>query len=117
MDIWNIEIINNKTFLSKLKYADLTPIFKKLKCVLKDNYRPVSILPVVCQTRIIQKQMKVHIEKYLFPFLCGYRKGYNTQYALTSMIERWKKHLDNNGIAGTLLMDLSKAFGTFNHQL
>ena len=61
--------------------------------------------------------MKEYIEKYLSPFLCGYRKGYNTQYALTSMIEKWKKHLDNNGIAGALLMDLSKAFDTLNHEL
>jgi ribonuclease P/MRP protein subunit RPP40 len=67
--------------------------------------------------RIMQKQMKVYIEKHLSPFLCGFRKGYNTQYALTSMIEKWKKHLDNNGIAAALLMDLSKAFDTLNHEL
>ena len=65
----------------------------------------------------MQKQMKEYIEKYLSPFLCGYRKGYNAQYALTSMIEKWKKHLDNNGIAGALLMALSKAFDTLNHEL
>ena len=119
MEIWNKEIINNKKFPSKLKYADLTPIFKKLECVLKENYRPVSILPVVSKIfeRIMQKQMKVYIEIYLSPFLCGFRKGYNTQYALTSMIEKWKKHLDNNGFAGALLMDLSKAFDTLNHEL
>ena len=30
----------NKKFPSKLKYADLTPILKKLECVvLKENYR------------------------------------------------------------------------------
>ena len=33
------------------------------------------------------------------------------------MIEKWKKHLDNNGIAGALLMDLSEAFDTLNHEL
>ena len=65
----------------------------------------------------MQKQMKVYIERHLSPFLCGYRKGYNTQYALTSMIEKWKKHLDNNGVAGALLMDLSKAIDTLNHEL
>ena len=46
---------------------------------------------------------------------CGYRKGYNTQNALTA---NWKEHLDNNGgIAGAIMMDLSKAFGTLNHEL
>ena len=33
------------------------------------------------------------------------------------MIEKWKKSLDNNGNAGAILMDLSKAFDTINHEL
>ena len=59
----------------------------------------------------------MNILKSNYLHFCGYRKGYNTQYALTPMIEKWKKHLDNNGIAGDLLMDLSKAFNTLNHEL
>ena len=33
------------------------------------------------------------------------------------MIEKWKKSLDEKGIAGVVLMDLSKAFDTINHAL
>ena len=33
------------------------------------------------------------------------------------MIEKWKMSVDNNGFAGGILMDLSKAFDTINHQL
>ena len=62
--------------------------------------------------RIIQKQIKLYVDKYFSLFLCGYRKGYNAQYPLTPMIEKWKKSLDNNGNAGAILMDLSKAFET-----
>ena len=51
------------------------------------------------------------------PFLCGFQKVYNTQSASIVMIEKWKKHLDNNGIAGAILMDLSKAFDKLNHEL
>ena len=91
--IWNEEVIRNKKFPSKLKLADITPLFKKLETVLKENYRPVSLLPVVSKIfeRIMQKQMKPFMENHLSPYLCGYRKGYNAQYALTSMIEKWKK--------------------------
>ena len=35
---------------------------------------------------------------------------FNTQYALLSLIEKWKKELDNKGYTGAILMDLSKAF-------
>ncbi len=117
--IWNMEVIENKTFPSRLKCADLTPIFKKLECTLAKNYRPVSILPVVSKffERIMQKQINIYVEKYLSPYLCGFRKGYNTQYALLSMIEKWKIYLDRKGHAGAVLMDLSKAFDTINHEL
>ena len=54
---------------------------------------------------------------YLSPFLCGYRKGYNTQTALLSLIEKWKDTLDKKGYSDAILMDLSKAFDTINHEL
>ena len=119
MYIWNNEIVINKLFPTKLKLADITPIFKKLEAILVDNYRPVSVLPAVSKIfeKIMQGQMNNFVEKYLSPYLCGYRKGYNSQYALLAMIERWKISLDNNGYAGGILMDLSKAFDTINHQL
>ena len=117
--IWNNEIIKNKKFATKLKCADISPIFKRLENILKKNYRPVSILSVVSKIfeRIMQKQINLYVKKYLSPFLCGYRKGYNAQYALTAMIEKWKKSLDNKENAGAILMDLSKAFDTINHEL
>ena len=65
----------------------------------------------------MQRQMKTYMEKYLSQYLCGYRKGYNAQYALTAMIEKWKESFDKNCISGAILMDLSKAFDTINHEL
>ena len=90
MKIWNTEIVENQKFPSKLKLADITPIFKRLESILEKNYRPVSILPVVSKIfeRIMQDQMKTYVDKHLSPYLCGYRKGYNAQYALTAMIKK-----------------------------
>ena len=39
------------------------------------------------------------------------------QYALIFQIERWKKSLAQKGYGGAVLMDLSKAFDTLNHDL
>ena len=88
MSIWNDEVVKNKKFTTNLKYADLTLIFKRLECIMVENYRPVSILPVVLKIfeKIIYKQIKLYVDKYLSPYLCGYRKGYNPQYAPTAMI-------------------------------
>ena len=117
--IWNTEIISNKKFPTRLKLADITPLFKKLENVNKKNYRPVSLLPLVSKIfeRVMQEQMIVFIGDFLSPYLCGYRKGYNAQYALIAMIEKWKKSLDEGGIFAAIMMDLSKAFDTINHEL
>ena len=61
--------------------------------------------------------MSFHVEEYLSPYLCGYRKGFSTQQALLSLLDRWKKVLDKKGYVGAVLMDLSKAFDTLNHDL
>ena len=46
-EIWNVEIVQNRKFSSRLKLADITPLHKKLETIFKENYRPVSLLPVV----------------------------------------------------------------------
>ena len=106
-------------FPNALKLADVTPAHKKEERIIKDNYRPVSILPPVSKIfeRNMLDQLSSYIDKYLSPFLCGFRKGYSTQYCLIVMIDKWQKAMDNGKIAGALLTDLSKAFDCLNHEL
>ena len=118
---WNKEIITQKSFPNNLKLADVTPVFKKEDVSFLQNYRPVNDLPVISKIyeRIMQKQILEYIEKHLSPDLCGYRKvkGYSTQTALISMLEKWKLSIDNKGFVGGVLMNLNKAFYTINHPL
>ena len=106
-------------FRDELKVADASPIFKKYDPQKSNNYRPVSVLPIVSKVfeRLLHKQMSLHVEEHLSPYLCGYRKGFSTQQALLSLLERWKNVLDKKVYGGTALMDLSKAFDTLNHDL
>ena len=111
-------IINCK-FPGPLKMADITPVYKKEENTNKSNYRPVSILPSVSNIfeRLMHDQIFSYIDSHLSNYLCGFRKGYSTQYCLIAMLERWKKALDNQHLAGALLTDLSKAFDCLNHKL
>ena len=88
--------ITSGTFPDQLKIADISPVFKKDDATNAKNYRPISVLPSVSKVyeRLIQNQLMEHLNKYLSPFLCGYRKGYSTQHALTSLIEKWRCMLD-----------------------
>ena len=45
------------------------------------------------------------------------RKGYNTQYRLLAMLEKWKSSVDEGSSFGVLLTDLSKAFDCLLHKL
>ena len=85
----------------------------------KNNYMPISMLPLVSKVfeRILHKQIGYFINEELFPYVCGYRKGYNTQYALMALLEEWKRTSDSQGYAVTVIMDLSKAFDTVNYEL
>ena len=56
------------------------------------------------------------MNKNISSYLCGFRKGCST-HSLMVMLEKWKLALDNKGIAGALLIDLSKAFDCINHEL
>ena len=91
------ESISNVAFPDSLKLADITPAHKKEERTKKNNYRPVSILPSISKIfeRKMYDQISLYINKYLSPYLCGFRKGYSTQHCLTVMLERWKKALDN----------------------
>ena len=99
-----------------MKLADITPVYKKNDPLDdKTNYRPVSVLPVVSKVseRIIQKQINDFIVSFLSPYLCGYRKGFNTQHALLKFADNRR----NKGFLGTILMQLSNAFNYLNHDL
>ena len=58
-----------------------------------------------------------YVDQHLSPYLCGYRKGFSAQYALVSLIEKWKASLNKKSFDGAVLKDLSKAFDTINHEL
>ena len=67
--------------------------------------------------RDIFDQISVYIDKYLSPFLHGFRQCYSTQHCLTVMLDKWNKAIDNGKLAGALLTDLSKEFDCLNHEL
>ena len=106
-------------FSRRIKAAEVTPIFKKNDDLDKENYRPVSVLPHVSKIfeRIMYLQIENFMEGKLSKFITSFRKNHSTQHCLVNMLEKWKNTLDKGGFVCAMFMDLSKAFGTMDHDL
>ena len=113
-----IDSIDRGEFPKELKKGDITSLFKNGDAFDKKNYRPITILSAI--SKIYERAFSGHIARYmdniLSPYLCVYRKGYNTQRALLRLIEKCRYFLDMKGFTGAILMDLSKAFDCLNHK-
>ena len=101
------------------KAAKIIPLFKSGSMVELDNYRPISILPVLSKIleRIVYKQLLSHLENngLLSSFQFGFRSKRSTELAVTYFTDIIRKEVDNGNILGAVFIDLSKAFDTVSH--
>ena len=91
----------------------------KLDNTFKNNYRPISTLSNSAKLfgSIIYSQLNDNIENKFSKYLTCVRKNYNTQNSLLRMIESWTAKLNDGSKVGVIIMDLSKAFDSLNHNL
>ena len=115
----NASAIQSSIFPSCEKVASVTPVFKKDDRLDKKNYRPLSVLHVFSKIfeRFLLNQILPFFNKIQSAFLSAYRARYSSQYVLLRLIEGWRQCLDENRVAGAILMDLSKAFDCLPHDL
>ena len=75
----------------------MTPLLKKGKKDLKENYRPGSILPIFSKVfeRSMFTQMSSFFDNFLSKQQYGFRKGYSTQQCLLALLEKWKRAVDS----------------------
>ena len=69
------ESIENGRFPDSLKEANIAPVYKSKNPFEKENYRPVSILPLLSKVyeRLMFKQLSNHTKYFLSQILCGFR--------------------------------------------
>ena len=111
--------IKSLGFLPSLKLADVTPVHKKGRKDMKENFRPISILPILSKNfeKCMFSQMSTFFDNIFSNQQCGIRKGYSTQHCPLVMLETWKRSVDKGKVFGALLTDLSKAFDCLDHEL
>ena len=113
------ETIKMSEFPDECKKAMVSPLHKKNSTQDKENYRPVSILPIMSKLyeRAINVQLMEFFETKFNTYLSAFRPGYGCQSTLLRIIEDWKQALDDKKYVAAILMDLSKAFDCLPHDL
>ena len=110
--------IDTQQFPSEWKTAKVIPLFKKGQRYLLDNYRPISILPVVSKLmeRILYDQMYEYFDQQnLFSkHQLGFRPYHSTTTTLLDCTNEWYANMDRGLYS---LVVFKKAFDTVNHRI
>ena len=115
-DIINSSLANHD-FPSSLKQAYVTPLDKEEM----KNYRPVSNIPII--SKLIEKIVSSRILQHLAfnnlhtNFQSAYKKHHSTESALLRVANDILRYIDNKKSVLLILLDLSAAFDTIDHDI
>ena len=98
-----------------LKTSMVVPIYKQGDTSNHENYRPVSLLPIISKI----------LERYIFEKLCtflyisdnqwGFQAGKSSTGAVLSAVHDWQYHSGRGDEVQAIFFDLQKAFDTVPH--
>ena len=113
--------LNTGIFPSLLKIAKVIPIYKCEDEHILNNYRPISLLPILSKIfeKVVFKQVYSYFQNnnLLYISLHGFRKEHSTETATLELTDTIIQKLDNNETPFALFLDLSKAFDTLDHSI
>ncbi|KAL2095649.1 hypothetical protein ACEWY4_007797 [Coilia grayii] len=122
-----LQIINTSIltgiFPSAFKTAVVKPLLKKpnLDYNTLNNYRPISNLPFI--SKILEKAVFLQLNQFLNEndilekFQSGFRANHSTETALTKIVNDLRLSTATNKVSALVLLDLSAAFDTIDHNI
>ena len=103
------------------KMARVTPVLKKGEKSDLNNYRPISVIPVVSKVfeKIVYDQLYQYLNDNQLLSSCqsGFRSLHSTLTALLEATNSWSVNIDNGFLNGVVFIDLKKAFDTIDHEI
>ena len=103
------------------KQSKILPAHKSGPKNRPENYRPISILPVL--SKVLEKAVHLQFLKFLedrklsTKYQFGYRSTRSTQLATTLLIDDIRREVDDKKLVGTVFIDLSRVFDTISHSV
>ena len=113
--------IKTSNFPEKWKEAKVTPLHKGGPKDDINNYRPISILPVI--SKILEKHVHDSLMAFLTQFQLlhknqsGFRPNHSCETALSGMLCNWLDSINNGSLIGVVMIDFKKAFDLVDHSL
>jgi exonuclease III len=113
--------LNSGLFPTRLKYAQINPVFKKGEKSKLSNYRPISLLTSFSKVfeKVIYNRLHNHItvNNILAEEQHGFRNRASTETASFNLINNILDAFNNNMQVGGIFCDLTKAFDCVNHNV
>ena len=118
--IINTSIVTTK-YPDSWKVPHVIPLHKGGTSDDVTNYRPISLLPVFSKIleKIVASQLTAFLEsnKLLVENQHGFRPKLSTETALLKITDKIYNNIDNKKLSLLILLDLSKAFDSVNHNI
>ena len=103
------------------KCSKVVPVFNQEDRADFDNYRPISIIPVVAN--VFERIIYDHLYAYLMAnnLLCTHQSGFRSLHStVTSLLEAtddWAFNIDQGNVNAVVFLDLKKASDTVDHNI
>jgi hypothetical protein len=119
------DLVNNcfmsSEYPSELKIAKIIAIPKGLKTTAIDNYRGISLLPVINKIfeKILHNQLQSFLTKYKLvdEHQYGFIRNRGTQEAVANFVHVVSKFINQKKSIVVVFLDVAKAFDSINHDV
>lgn len=118
--IINLSFVEGR-FPNSLKVAIVKPIYKKGDEKELNNYRPITLTPVI--SKIFERAMYARLINFIEKFgiltenQFGFRKNRSTTLACFNLIKEVTESIDKKVPVSALMLDMTKAFDLIDHEI
>ena len=113
--------LSQGVFPTDWKQAKVTPVYKSGATNNTNNYRPISVLPIL--SKLLERFVHTHLSSFLEEnnlltiVQSGFRRLHSTLTSLIHVTDKWLRNIEKGLVTGVVFIDLRKAFDTVDFSI